>query len=90
MDGKIRFWEFKTIFGEFLEILSREHLTNIIIGKKQSSAVFFFGFLLIVLKFGFLGGAVQLWSLFMLFKSFLPYILEYAYSVPVIGPFLSK
>ena len=33
---------------------------------------------------------MQIYSLFMLFRKFLPFIFEWLYSVPVIGPFLSK
>ena len=60
------------------------------LGKIKYSGVFFVGFFVIVMRFGLIGGIIQLYSLFMLFRSFLPYVLEWMYQVPVLGPFLSK
>lgn len=59
-------------------------------GKFMGSLYFFIGFLIIVLKWSFIGGLVQIFGLYGMFKSFLPYLFEYLMSMPVIGPFLSK
>ena len=54
----------------------------------KSSAFFFFGFLLLVFKWGFVGGVIQLYSIFLLFRSFFPIIFRALYTVPVLGSFL--
>lgn len=63
-------------------------------GTKIKGSIFFFaGLLLIILGwylFTFVGFSLQLYGIFLLFRSFLSPILMYAESLPVIGGFLQK
>ena len=58
--------------------------------KLIPSMIYLFGFFFLVMRWAFVGAIVQLYALFSMFKSFLPFIFEYLMSLPVIGPFLSK
>jgi hypothetical protein len=60
-------------------------------GKIKGSIVFFLGFCLVLfVRLTFIGFLLQLWGLFLLFKSFLPFIYDSASKLPVIGKYLSK
>jgi len=59
-------------------------------GKLVGSLYFLAGFIIIIARWSFVGGLVQLFGLYGMFKSFLPFLFDYLMSVPVIGPFLSK
>lgn len=59
-------------------------------GKLIGSFYFLIGFLVIMMKWSFIGGLIQLFGLYVMFKSFLPFLFEYLMSLPIIGPFLSK
>ena len=58
--------------------------------KLIPSLIYLLGFFLLVVRWSFVGAVVQIYALFSMFRSFLPFIFEYLMSVPVIGPFLSK
>jgi Got1/Sft2-like family len=57
-------------------------------GKIKGSLVFFLGFVIIVARYPMVGFIVQLWGLFLLFKSFLPFIYDSATKLPIIGRYL--
>lgn len=59
-------------------------------GKVKYSGIFFLGFFVILLRFSFIGGLLQLYALFLLFRSFVPFIIDWLFSVPGIGPFMSS
>ena len=59
-------------------------------GKLAATLIYMLGFVMLVMRWAFFGAVVQLYGLFCLFRSFLPYVFEYLMSVPVIGPFLSR
>lgn len=60
------------------------------IGKLKGSALFFSGFLVILLlRWTLVGFLLQLYGLFLLFKSFLPFVYDSATKMPVIGRYLS-
>jgi hypothetical protein len=51
--------------------------------------VFFSGFFIIVfVRYTIIGFVFQLWGLFLLFKSFLPFIYDSATKLPIIGRYL--
>ena len=57
----------------------------------QGSACYFAGFLLIIIGwflFTTIGFLLQMYGLFMLFGSFMPTMLNYAQTLPTIGPFV--
>jgi hypothetical protein len=59
-------------------------------GKIKGSCFFFLGFLsLIFIRWGIVGFILQLYGLFVLFKSFFPFLYESACNLPIIGHTLS-
>ena len=59
--------------------------------KMASSAVYFAGLIVIIIGyrfFTFLGFLMQLYGIFMLFRSFIKTLFAYCQTLPVIGPFL--
>jgi hypothetical protein len=59
-------------------------------GKRASSAIFFFGFLVIaLLGLPFVGFCLQAYALFVLFRSFFPALYNYLYSIGPIASILS-
>lgn len=58
--------------------------------KIKASGYYFGGFLIIILKFSFIGSLIQIWGLFCLFFSFFPYLFDWMLTLPGIGTFLSK
>ena len=58
-------------------------------GKLVGSLYYFIGFVTIMMKWPFIGGLFQIFGLYGMFKSFLPFLFEYLMSFPIIGPFLS-
>lgn len=61
-----------------------------LLGKIKGSVLFFLGFFIIlVVRQTLIGFVLQLWGLFLLFKSFLPFIYDSATKMPIIGRYLS-
>ena len=58
--------------------------------RVKYSVIIFLGFVVTVFKMSMIGGIMQIYSLFLLFRSFLPVIFEWLFSVPFIGPFLKN
>jgi len=59
-------------------------------GKIKGSIVYFVGFALICLNFGFFGAIAQLAGFVMIFRTFLPDLYDYICKIPVVGHYLSK
>ena len=59
------------------------------LGKIKGSLVFFAGFLLIVLNFGFFGAIAQIGGFILIFRTFLPDLYDYVCKIPVVGNYLS-
>lgn len=60
------------------------------IGKLKGTGFFLVGFLVIcVFRFTFIGFGMQLYGIFVLFKSFIPFLYESACSLPFVGKYLS-
>ncbi len=58
-------------------------------GKMKGSLFYFMGFFVIVFGIAIVGIPLQLYGLFLMFRSFLPYLFEWTMSMPVLGPALS-
>ena len=61
--------------------------------KKKASGVYFAGMAVIILNFPFctlLGFCMQIYGIYLLFKTFLGTAWCYALNMPVVGPFLNK
>jgi len=58
-------------------------------GKLKGSVFFFGGFLVILMGLAIIGIPLQLYGLFVMFRSFLPYLFEWLMSMPGVGPALS-
>ena len=57
----------------------------------KKSVVFFIGlFIMAVLRWAFVGAIVQLYSLFLLFKGFMPILWEWIFNIPGVGPWLKN
>ena len=55
----------------------------------KKSVVFFIGlFIMAVLRWAFVGAIVQLYSLFLLFKGFMPILWEWIFNIPGVGPWV--
>ena len=53
--------------------------------KARSTGIFFLGLLLVVMRWSFIGGLVQIVGLLGIFKSFLPTIFDWLIALPGIG-----
>lgn len=60
------------------------------IGKMKGSIVYFIGFALICINFGFFGAIAQIAGFLMIFRTFLPDLYDYVCKIPVVGHYLSK
>ncbi len=58
-------------------------------GKLKGSVLFFGGFFVILMGITILGIPLQLYGLFVMFRSFLPFLFDWAMSAPGVGPVLS-
>lgn len=54
------------------------------------TAAFWFGILLILLRWPFVGFCVQCYGMFILFGEFFKTIAGFAYSIPVVGPYIAR
>ena len=52
--------------------------------------MFFAGFGLIVMNWGFFGAMLQVFGFIMIFRTFLPDLYEYICKIPFVGGYLSK
>ena len=85
--------DFTSRFQEHYKFLHKKRfkLCVKLLGKIKGSVVFFVGFFtILILRFTIIGFILQLWGLFLLFKSFLPFIYDSATKLPIIGRYLSK
>ncbi|KAM3136290.1 Vesicle transport protein GOT1A [Paramecium bursaria] len=57
-------------------------------GNKKGSLVFFLGFIIIIMRFTIIGLFIQLYGLYLLFRSFLPFVYDSASKMPIIGRYL--
>ena len=74
--------------GNF-KIFHKERYLVVYEGKRRGSIVYFGGFLLIVINFGFFGAIAQLAGFIMIFRTFLPDLYDYICKVPYVGHYLS-
>ena len=61
--------------------------------KRKASAMYFLGMVVIIIHYPFctlIGFCLQIYGIYLLFKTFLMTAWTYALNVPVIGPFLNK
>ncbi|OMJ78704.1 hypothetical protein SteCoe_21424 [Stentor coeruleus] len=56
--------------------------------KIKGSFFYFFGLLLILIRFGFIGGCIQLIGIFYLFRDFIPQVYASSKYIPGIGPYI--
>jgi hypothetical protein len=56
--------------------------------KIKGSACFFFGYFLLLLGWGLLGGLVQVAGIYYLFRDFLPQLYASSKYIPGIGPYI--
>lgn len=56
--------------------------------KLKGSLCFFFGYFLLLLSWGILGGVVQMIGIYYLFRDFLPQIYASSKYIPGIGPYI--
>jgi len=63
-----------------------------LLGKIKGTSFFLGGFLVICIfrGFTFIGFGMQLYGIFVLFKSFIPFLYESACSMPFVGKYISK
>eukprot|EP01017_Pseudomicrothorax_dubius_P030939 TRINITY_DN389_c0_g1_i4.p1 TRINITY_DN389_c0_g1~~TRINITY_DN389_c0_g1_i4.p1 ORF type:complete len:141 (+),score=29.87 TRINITY_DN389_c0_g1_i4:139-561(+) len=55
-------------------------------GKLKGGVLYFLGFLIIVFRHPFIGFCLQIYGILVLFKSFIPFLYEWSYNIPFVGP----